>query len=432
MGPWAVSVNIEFPDTLRIIEPRHVTQAAYPGYVDLTMFSASSPGDLVRISGTDARRGEWTHAAFVPHPLPRESPELSARTYRAVAEARAALAALDSTARRLPNPRIFRRTALQTEAQSTSALEGTYAPLSEVLTADEEQPPNVDLREVLNYVRMGDAAFGWIERGQPLTVGALEEMQALLVRGTPSQSGSGAVRGHQVVIGQRTGMPTGTLPVHAARFVPSPPGLDLRANLQAVLDWMSDASVAEQIDPVVAAALAHYQFETLHPFPDGNGRIGRFLIVVHLLIRRVLLEPTLTVSPWFEGRQNEYYDRLLAVSTQNAWNDYVQFFATGLESSANTTHQRMNSLVQVQESLKERIRHSRLRADTAHALVDYAVANPSFTVRGVQRALDISYGRANGLVGQLVQLGVLAAVESSGGSGTRRFYAPDAFNVLVN
>src|SRR5690242_2859835 len=122
--------------------------------VDLSLFAEGAPGALVPINGTDPRHGEWTHYAFVPHPLPRESPILSPATYRVVANARAALAALDSTASRLPNPSLFRRPSLQAEAQSTSALEGTYAPLAEVLIADEERPPNMDMREVLNYVSM--------------------------------------------------------------------------------------------------------------------------------------------------------------------------------------------------------------------------------------------------------------------------------------
>ena len=405
----------------------------YPNTVDLGIFTPNAPGNLVEITGTDPRHGDWRHSAFVPHPLPKVSPSLSARTHRAVADARAALAALDSTARRLPNPRIFRRPALQAEAQSTSALEGTYAPLSEVLTADEERPPNADLREVLNYVRMADSAFEWIEEGRALSVGMLEELQAMLVRGTRGESSaSGALRTHQVVIGRQKGAPPGALPVHSARFVPSPPGLDLRANLQGLLDWMGDEEVPREIDPVVAAALAHYQFETLHPFHDGNGRIGRFLIVVHLLMQGVLLEPTLTVSPWFEARRSEYYDRLLAVSADGAWDSYVEYFATGLEASAHTTHERMNALVAVQEAMKERIRNSALRADTAHALVDFAISRTTFTVRAVERGLGISYGRANGVVGQLVDLGVLAPLPSGSGSVSRRFYAPAAYHVLVN
>ena len=406
---------------------------AYHSIVDVSIFTPQAPGDLVKITGLDPRRGEWEHVAFVPRPLPKLPPDLTARTYRMVADARAALGALDSTARRLPNPRIFRRPALQAEAQSTSALEGTYAPLSDVLIADEERPLNLDLREVLNYVRMGDAAFDWIEGGMPLTVGMLEQLQATLVRGTRSESAnSGTVRNHQVVIGQRTNAPPGALAIHSARFVPSPPGLDLTANVRGLLDWMVDSEVMQEIDPVVAAALAHYQFETLHPFHDGNGRIGRFLIVVHLLKQGVLLEPTLTVSPWFEARRSEYYDHLLAGSTEGAWDPFVRFFATGLESSANSTHERMKALVAVQESFKERIRKSPLRADTAHALVDFAIARTAFTVRDVEKSLRISYGRANALVQQLIHLRILAEVDATAGGPGRRFYAPDAFDVLVN
>ncbi len=400
--------------------------------MDISSFQPHAPGELVKIQGSDPGRGEWEHVAFVPHPLPKLPPELTARTYRVVADARAALAALDSTARRLPNPRIFRRSALQAEAQSTSALEGTYAPLSEVLIADEDRPPNLDLREVLNYVRMGDAAFGWMDEGQDLSIGMLEELQSMLVRGTRGESGSsGALRTHQVVIGRRKDAPIGALPVHAARFIPSPPGIALRASLQDLLDWMSDEDIDDEVDPVVAAALAHYQFETLHPFHDGNGRIGRFVIVVQLLKKGVLLEPTLTVSPWFEARRAEYYDRLLAVSVNGDWDAFVRFFATGLASSATTTHERMIALVGVQEALKEKIRRSSLRADTAHALVDHAIARTSFTVRSVERNLGISYSRANTMVGQLVQLGVLAPVRHAEAQVNRRFFAPDALNVLL-
>lgn len=187
----------------------------------------------------------------------------------------------------------------------------------------------------------------------------------------------------------------------------------------------------EGTDPVVAAALAHYQFETLHPFHDGNGRIGRLLIVVHLLQQRVLLEPTLTVSPWFEARRAEYYDHLLAVSTRGAWDPYVRFFATGLASSADSTHRQVDALVGVQAALRNRVRNSNLRADTAHALVDFAVSATTFTVRAVERNLGISYGRANSLVQQLVQLGVLAPVDGDTGATSRRFYAPDVFAVLI-
>jgi Fic family protein len=194
---------------------------------------------------------------------------------------------------------------------------------------------------------------------------------------------------------------------------------------------MADKNTGRNIDPVVSAAISHYQFETLHPFHDGNGRIGRMLIVMNLYEQEVLLEPTLTVSPWFEARRSEYYDYLFAVSTAAAWDTYVQFFARGLEASAKRTHDRMIALVKIQSEMKEIVRESTLRADTAHALVDFAVSNISFTVRAVEKELKISYGRANGLVSQLVQLEVLTPLRTQSG-GTRRFYAPRVYDVLID
>lgn len=369
--------------------------------------------------------------AFLPDPLPAESPILSGSTYRAVADARAALAALDSTARRLPNPRLFRHPSLRAEAQSTSALEGTYAPLAEVLTADAERPQSTDMREVLNYVAMAENAFARIEEGRTLTVNMLEELQRILVRGTNGENrSSGKIRDHLVTAGRRPEARPGDLPVHAARFIPPPPGLHLQANLRDLLAWLANKDVGREIDPVVAAALAHYQFETLHPFHDGNGRIGRMLIVIHLHEQGILLEPTLTVSPWFEARRGEYYDHLFTVSTAAAWDPYVRFFAEGLAASAQRTHERMITLVKIQEEMKEHIRKSALRADTAYALVDFAVSNISFTVRAVEKELKISYGRANSLVSQLVQLEVIAPLPTAAGSA-RKFYAPEVYHLLL-
>lgn len=392
------------------------------------MFQKESPGALVPVRGTDPVLGAWTHQAFVPEPLPSEMPPLTGATHLAVANARAALAALDSTARQLPNPTLLRSPTLRREAQSTSALEGTYAPLTEVLTADEDAPATAELVEVLNYVRMANLGFARIASGQSLSLPLLSELQGILMRGTPLHEVSGRVRDSQVVIGRRPDADPFGFPVHAARFVPAPPGYALETGVRDLIDWMR-TDHSDQVDPVVAAAMSHYQFETLHPFRDGNGRLGRFLIVLHLQATGVLSEPTLTVSPWFEARRSDYYDRLLAVSARADWDGFIRFFSQGLQSAADQTHHQMRALVAVQAELKERIRASNLRADSAHALVDLAVANPSFTVRKVEADLNLSYGRANKLVGQLVELGILAAVDPN--AYNRRFYAPSVLTVLT-
>ena len=230
------------------------------------------------------------------------------------------------------------------------------------------------------------------------------------------------------MIGRRAGVDSREMQVFGARFVPPPSGPLLDTGMSDLVTWMN-TDHRGKIDPVVAAAMAHYQFETLHPFRDGNGRLGRFLIVDYLLQCGVLSEPTLSVSPWFEARCPEYYDRLLRVSTHNDWEPFVSFFARGLGDSTKTTMAEMLSLVRVQELLKQVVRDSPLRADTAQALVDLAVATPSFTVRAAAERLGVSIVRANTLVKQLTGIGVLAEVP--GANRKRRFYAPAVIDVLT-
>ena len=392
------------------------------------MFVNEHSGWLVDIADADPSAGGWRHKAFVPAPLPDQMPDLTKPTILAVSAARAALAALDSTASQLPDPTLLRLPTLRREAQSTSALEGTYAPLAQVMTADDEEPTSAELVEILNYVRMANQGFQWVAEGRPISTTLLEDLQGLLMRGTPLAMESGRIRDTQVVIGRRGDAQPDMLPIHAARFIPSPPGDHLITGLQDLVGWMRRDHTTT-IDPVVAAAMSHHQLETLHPFADGNGRLGRLLIILHLHAAGVLTEPTLTVSPWFEARRSQYYDTLLAVSTAGAWDDFVRFFCIGVRDSADATRHQMLVLVNVQSELKDIVRTSPLRADNASTLIDFAVANPSFTVRNIEAALGISYGRANQLVSQLMDLGVLDVVDAI--AYKRRFFAPSVMKVLT-
>lgn len=397
--------------------------------MDPNLFDSSSPGALVRIHGVDPFRGEWDHKAFVPHPLGENSPLLSQATYLTIGRARASLAALDATSKQLPNPTLLRLPTLRREAQSTSALEGTYAPLADVLTADEDAPTTPELREVLNYVAMANLGFDKVAQGYPVSATFVSDLQGRLMLGTQLEKVSGRIRDQQVVVGQRAGANPRDFPVHRSRFVPAPPGVQLDGGVSDLFDWMRE-NHHDLIDPVVVAAMSHYQFETLHPFMDGNGRVGRYLIVLQLLATGVLSEPTLTVSPWFEARRGEYYDRLFEVSSAGNWDAYVRFFAEGLEAAANHTRNEMIDLVAVQAELKDRLRASTLRADTAHALVDLAVANPSFTVSHVERELGVSYQRANKLVRQLMELGILAVLDEN--AYKKRYFSPSVLAVLTS
>jgi Fic family protein len=198
--------------------------------------------------------------------------------------------------------------------------------------------------------------------------------------------------------------------------------------MRDLVDWAA-RDHSDLIDPVVSAGMAHYQFEVLHPFNDGNGRLGRLLVVLQLMQSGVLSEPTLTVSPWFEARRPDYYDRLLAVRTNDHWDAWIRFFATGLTASAKDTERQLTDLLAVQADLKAKVRNAGLRAENAMLLVDYALAQPIFTVRQVQRRLGVTYARANGLVAQLVSAGVLRQYDEA--VYDREFTAPDVLAVLL-
>lgn len=338
-----------------------------------------------------------------------------------VSEAMLALGRLDQAGRQVPNPSLLRRPTLRREAQSTSALEGTYAPLTEVLEADlEDEPPrSPEVAEIINYVRAAEHAFAWAAE-RPITTGLLLDLHRLLVRGTPGDGPeAGRIRTHQVVIG-----PPATR-VADARFVPPPPGLELD---HAVHDWVSwTNSDHAGMSPVVTAALAHYQFETLHPFNDGNGRIGRLLIVVQFMRYGVLREPILTVSPWFERHRREYQDELQRVSEAGDFSRWATFFAEAISAQADSTASKVDRLLSFQEETRARVRREGLRGVSVD-ISERLIAQPVVTPTWAAKDFDVTYQAANNAIRRLVELGVLREV--TGGRYRRVFAAEEAIRIL--
>ena len=389
--------------------------------MDLQAFQIDAPGYIVDIAGSDPAGGEWRSKAFIPHHLGNLSPSLSAKTFNQVSDARAALAALEGSAIQLPNRWVFRHATLRREAQSTSALEGTFAPIEDVLTASADDPQDDAMSEVLRYVSMASHAFASIMSGRRLTMNLICEMHGELLRDSALESGAGHLRDTHVMIGSHVPGTALQVVLDNARFVPCPPGDQLQSGMDQLMDWIG-TDLGEHIDPIVATAMLHYQFECLHPFVDGNGRIGRLLVVLYLLQNGLITEPTLFVSPWFEARRDRYFDLLLRVSTHNDWDAYVHFFAQGIEESANSTASLMQSLVALQSELKNHLTTAGIRAESARRLIDFAISNPTFTVAQAAEGIGISYPRANKIIAQLIDLGILAVIDSA--SYRRRLYAP--------
>ena len=389
--------------------------------MDLERLAASPIGRLVPILGPDPATHEVVEGqAFLPDSLPHDL-TLSTPTWTAVNGATAALARLDGAARLIPSPELLRRPALRREAQSTSALEGTFAPFADVLAADQADQTNMsaELREILNFERMAEQAFSW-PHDRPLTLGMLGELQRTLVHGTVGElSDAGGLRDRIVVIGARGRR------LAEARFVPPPHGDELRAGVESLLAWIE---APPSLPTVVQAALAHYQFETLHPYSDGNGRLGRLLVIVQLLRGALIHEPLLVVSPWFERRREQYQDAMLEVSCSGDWDPWIAFFAAGVEASASDSQAKVEGLVALQEDLRRRVQTAGKRG-VAERLAADLVGLPFLTRADVSRRYSLSGQGATNAIKTLVILGILKEAGFSNRGG-RVYVAPEVVSLV--
>jgi Fic family protein len=373
----------------------------------VSSFRDSQIGTVVAVSGHDARFGEsYEVESFLPADLP-DRVDLPGSVWMVVSDANAELGRLDAAASLIPSPQLVTRMATRREAIGTSALEGTFAELPELFAAEtlpfEDQETEVapNVREVINYARAADAAYGWIGE-RPITLGMLASLQAEIVKGTESDGPeAGSIRQSQVFIGARHRR------VSEAWFIPPPPGDQLRALCERWVDWLSAAAPAEQIQLIARIAMAHYQFEALHPFTDGNGRVGRLVPILQLLREGALRSPVLSVSPWLKDHADEYREHLLAVSTTGDWAPWIDFFARAVCAESRSGHQRIMRLVALRDELGETVRSALPRARLAVEIADDLIAYPVLSVTDAQRR----YGRSNqanrNAIGSLVELGII-------------------------
>lgn len=335
-----------------------------------------------RIPGRFVRCPEG-YDAFVPDPLPPEltwTPEL----VRALSDADRAVGRLAGEGSRLPNPHLLIRPFLRREAVLSSRIEGTQATLGELLAAEAgasvDRSP-ADLREVANYVVALE--YG-IERLKtlPLSLRLIRELHARLMEGVRGgQSVPGEFRRSQNWIG-----PPGCAPANAS-YVPPPP-VEMLAALEELEKYLHDNS----LPPLAQSALLHYQFEAIHPFLDGNGRVGRLLIILHLLDRAVLPAPLLYLSAFFEATRRDYYDRLRAVSERGEWGGWIEYFLNGIARQAEDALGRAGRINGLLDQWRQAVAGSPSRVPVT--LVDLLAENPYWTIRGVARRLGVAYTTA--------------------------------------
>jgi Fic family protein len=399
-----------------------VSQLRYTLKVQLDRFKGSPIGRLVRISGHDARIAkDFDHYAYVPKPLP-ESVELSQSTYNLLSEADRALGGLAAKTELLPNPRLLIRPALSKEAVSTSALEGTFAPLSDVLEADYAGTTNTssEVREVRNYIAAATKSLELIA-SRPICVSMLSELQQILVKGTRGDGyDSGQLRERQVCIGDEG------LGIEESRYVPPPPGDELK---QGMDDWEKWINSTSDIPLLVKAALGHYQFEALHPYSDGNGRLGRLVVTLQIIQAGALEYPILNLSTWLEPRRTRYIDHLLEVSASGNFDPWVSFFAEAVKARAEVASETISRLLTIRQDFLDLMHATGCLGSIVH-LVGDLIGFPILDVATAQMLTKVSYQSANTAVARLVELGVLTEV--TGRSYGRVFRCERVFQAIAN
>ena len=353
-----------------------------------------SPGRKVRVQSG--------YTAYVPDPLPPKF-TWEPRLLKALSDADRLIGRLAGEARGLPNPHILMRPFVRREAVLSSKIEGTTTTLPELLAqeagAEVERDPD-DLAEVANYIAALDLGMERLRTGR-ISLGLVKDLHKRLMRGVRGRTKSpGAFRTVQVFIGCPGS------PIHDATYVPPTPS-DLPECLAAWEKYLADRS----LPPLVQLALLHYQFEAIHPFRDGNGRVGRLVNTLFLVERGLLPSPFLYLSAFFEATRQEYYRRLLAVSREGDWDEWVAYVLNGVARQSEDAVSRAVRITALLDDWRRALVGA--RSDLPLKLVDDLAANPYCLVKVIAKREKVAYTTAERAVERLVKLKILRQVNKA-------------------
>jgi len=379
--------------------------------MDLDKFQHSPTGRLVKTP-----RDYW---AFVPHPLP---PRLSydSPLVALLSEADRALSRLAGVGERLPNPDLLVMPYMRREAVLSSKIEGTQASVSDLLffeAGQKEASRRPDVREVHNYVLAMN--HGLLRLSDlPLSLRLVSEMHETLMAGVRGgQSTPGEFRRTQNWIG-----PPGCN-LHECTYVPPPPE-EMSAALTA---WEGYLNQRDATPPLVKCALIHYQFEAIHPFLDGNGRVGRLLIPLFLCAEGHLPQPLLYLSAFFERHRADYYRYLLAVSQEGNWLEWIAFFLRGVARQAGDALERSRRILELRDTWRASLQERRV-SSVALGLLDHLFKYPVISVNQAASALQVSYPTARTALSRLEEAGIVQPFAPNQ-RWRRLFWAKELFDI---
>jgi len=361
--------------------------------------------------------------AFIPRALPpNPSLQLDARARSELERALLSLGRLDGVSSQLPNTHLFLYTYVRKEAVLSSQIEGTQSTLSDLLLFELKEEPGVpldDVVEVSNYVRAMEHGLRRLREGFPLSNRLIREIHGLLLsRGRGQSKSPGEFRRSQNWIG-------GTRPGNA-HFVPPPP--------QRVPEAMADLErflhePPASAPPLLKAALAHVQFETIHPFLDGNGRVGRLLLTLLLCTEGILAQPMLYMSLYLKQHRRRYYELLDAVRSHGEWEEWVEFFATGVADTAESAVTAARKLQEVADADRERIEALGRRAASAPEVHRVLQRTPIATIPRLAKKTRLTLPTIAKALNVLMELGIVREIT---GKQRRRVYSYGRYISLLS
>jgi Fic family protein len=377
--------------------------------MDTSIFTVKATGKVIKT--------EKDYFAFVPDPLP-PTLDFNNDLISILSQADIALGKLAGAAKRLPNPHLLIRPYLRKEAVLSSKIEGTQASLSDLFEAEIGAVQKTDdIKEVNQYVRTMEYGLRRIKEF-PLSLRFVRELHQILMEGVRGRHATpGEFRTSQNWIGK----PGCTL--EEATFVP-PPVIDMQ---KALNEWEIYLHQNQKFTALIDSAIVHYQFEAIHPFLDGNGRIGRLLITLLLVHKEVLSLPLLYLSAFFEKHRSEYYERLMQVSTNGQWNDWLTFFLRGVREQATEALTNADKILALKDEYDELIKQHHLSTTVSRTL-DLLFQNPYITISRATALLKTTFVTAKRSVLHLEKLGIVK--EISGKEKGRIFLATKLLEVL--
>lgn len=352
--------------------------------------------------------GEMAYQSFRPNPLPPEPPiEMSNEMIAKLIDANRRLATLDGLSSRIPNMDLFVSMYVRKEALLSSQIEGTQCTLDDILNPFAEENTNLNVSDVVNYIRAEEYAINRLQT-LPLCNRLIKETHAVLMEGVRGQEKNpGEFRYSQNWIGGQGST------LRNARYIPPNP----EDMINAMSDLEKYMNGEDSLDPLIQAALIHYQFETTHPFLDGNGRVGRLLITLFLMEKKILSTPSIYISYFLKINRIEYYDRMTQVRKTGDYEQWILFFLQALSDSAEDAIQTIDELTKIHNRNAQKFENmtKRQQANAMNFLI-YLEKNPIIDIQKTAAALNLSYNTVAKSVALFVDNGILQQTEKSGRS----------------